>query len=57
MAAAERSNKDKQMASRMKAEGVTRKAGRCPFGCFPVGLNNSMYAHIAFFQHKSRLSK
>lgn len=31
--ASNRSNKDKAMASMLKARGITRKTGACPWGC------------------------
>lgn len=40
-----RSQKDKEMAARMKREGIERKTGRCP-NCYKIVPNGS---HIGKF--------
>lgn len=45
MAGSDRSTKDKQMASRLKADGVERWDGRCPI-CYKIVRNAAMHGHI-----------
>ena len=43
--AASRRNKDVEMASRLRAEGVTRKGGICCICYRPIGNDKSAEAH------------
>ena len=47
MAKGRNSEKDKAMASRLKAEGVTRKTGACPSCHRPIPLGgNALILHL-----------
>ncbi len=46
MAGSDRSTKDKQMAARLKAEGVERWEGRCHV-CYAIVRNSAMLGRIS----------
>lgn len=50
--AADRSIKDKEMASRLKREGVTRNVMKCPM-CHRVVSINGLFSHLSECGRKS----
>lgn len=60
MSAAEQRGKDSAMAAYLKANGVTRKTGKCPWGCgglYAVDRPDSLFAHLNICQGGKRQDK